>query len=226
MKTKLLLAGLCMCSLTFGSQADAYLYNDWGNVPAYEETLNEGDILDSRDISSAQHATDGNFHYFRMDLFAAPTPSNTGSENNYAGTYGIYIDTVSDFGGNGAIENYVPSSLQNIDVIVDSHYNHYFEPTAGWFKQDFHYWDETSNSYLLGTAPLFEANGNVLEWKISVADIGTNFIWHAATHDFGSVVKTYDMLSSLAATPAPVPVPAAIWLLGSGLLGLVPFRKR
>jgi len=70
-----------------------------------------------------------------------------------------------------------------------------------------------------------EADPKTLEWKISAADItklGLNvtnpFTWNAFTKWNGDTADT--------TSTATTPIPGAIWLLGSGLFGLVAMRRR
>ena len=42
----------------------------------------------------------------------------------------------------------------------------------------------------------------------------------------GGTVPSLSLVGALNSCPAPVPLPGAVWLLGSGLLGLVGLRKK
>jgi hypothetical protein len=58
--------------------------------------------------------------------------------------------------------------------------------------------------------------------------IGEDFTWLGATHDYvsGIVQLTWDRTAVMAAAPAPVPLPTSVFLLGSGVLGLLGVRRK
>jgi hypothetical protein len=196
----------------------AYLYS-WSVTPSQSDPT-DGSLLPGRDILAAWHAFDSGFHYFRLDLRGAPDAAGS---SDFAGTYGIYIDSKS--GGASGSHPYVPDPLGGIDYIVDSHFDPWVYAPNGWGPHDYHTWNGTT---FVRTDPIAEQQtenaGTTLEWQISAADIGTSFAWWAATHDFGSSPATYDVTTQIDVNP--VPIPGAVLLFGSGLLGLLGFRKK
>lgn len=67
-------------------------------------------------------------------------------------------------------------------------------------------------------------------WNSSTTLPGTNSFFDPATFEFSSVNVLFNGASieafGTAGTLAPVPIPAAVWLFGSGLLGLVGVARR
>jgi len=113
--------------------------------------------------------------------------------------------------------SYIPTGLTGIDYVLDSHYN----PNQNGFTQhDFHSWD--GSIFTSVTPYATEQNGDQLEWQIQRALLGDAFTFSAGTHsDVVSFGVTYDITNI-----AAVPVPAAAWLLGSGLLAAIGIRRR
>lgn len=180
-----------------------------------------GDAFPGQDIIAAYHEFDGTYHYFRIDLSGAP---QTGFlSNGFSENYGIYIN--SEPGGASGLVNtgYLPSTLSGIDYIVDSHFDPNMNQGVGDFYQhDYHDWNGTI--FVATTPAATDQNGTVLEWKISAADLGTEFTWWAATHDPGFLPENaYDITT---AVDTVVPIPASAWLFASGLVGLMGWRKR
>nr|NJM01448.1 PEP-CTERM sorting domain-containing protein [Desulfobacula sp.] len=226
MKNKLLvmvLAAVIQAAVLSGSaSAMAVSFPDWDN-PAGLSVVSVTDPQDwgnARDILGARHATDGEFHYFRMDLAQAPGTSD------YAGIYGIYIDAF--IGGSPASYSYLPNQA-GIDYALDSHYNpNMAQDDQGFFQHDFHQWNNGLMQNLGTPVTQQTANGSgyTLEWIIGVDEIGSNFSWFAATHDFieDTVQLTWDRTSISAS--APVPAPSAGLLFASALLGLSLARRK
>jgi hypothetical protein len=174
-----------------------------------------------QDITAAWHKQSGGYHYFRLDLAQAPDPNP--ANGNFAGLYGIYIDSVVG-GPAGSSIAYVPDELNGIDHIVDSHY----DPNMGsFFQSDFHTWNGSFYQRSLPVAyQQSENNGRTIEWQVTTQSVGQSFTWWAATHDNGSVVQPYAYDITAPVSSSPVPVPAAIWLMGSGLLAMTGIRRR
>lgn len=221
MKLSLVISSCVLLGVaSVGSNADAaYLY-DWSVTP--DIVAADDQLQQATDILAAWHETDGAYHYFRMDIEAAP-----GLED-YADIYGIYIDAIP--GGNQTNIDYVPYGLQGIDFILDSHFNPYMSGSGGngWTQNDFHYnWDGSLYSVSIPVAvQLTENGGTTLEWQISVASIGTDFTWRAATHMLTPGYDTRDItVASQVTATSDVPLPASILFFGAGLFGLAARRK-
>lgn len=97
------------------------------------------------------------------------------------------------------------------------------------------YEDSYAYGYILGyvdgaavstTIDFFSADypdGDPQPYDLSFADGASTL---DLTFQFVSDYDGYFMVDNIEITGNPVPVPAAVWLLGSGLLGLVGLRKR
>ncbi|MDA8133276.1 MAG: hypothetical protein M0T82_01525 [Desulfobacteraceae bacterium] len=227
MKNKLLamvLAAVIQVAVLSGSaSAVAVSFPDWDNPAELSKVfvVDGQDHNNAWDISKAWHATDGEFHYFRMDLVQAP------GITQYAGIYGIYIDALP--GGSPAGFTYVPNQ-EGIDYALDSHYGPNEAPQGGqgFIQHDFHHWNNNSQVMdKLGTLDNLQT-GATLEWAISVDAIGSSFTWFAATHDYvGNIIQlTWDRTNIAASAPAPVPAPSAGLLFASALLGLSLARRK
>jgi len=199
------------------------LLTDWDNPGLSKVFVEDGqDHNNAWDISKAWHATDGAFHYFRMDLVQAP------GITQHAGIYGIYIDTVAEIGSPAGF-TYVPNQ-EGIDYALDSHYGPNEAPQGGqgFIQHDFHQWNNgLMLMQRLGTPGNLQTDAT-LEWKIEVNKIGSSFTWFAATHDYigNTISVTWDRTGMTASAPAPVPVPSAGLLFASALLGLSLARRR
>jgi hypothetical protein len=208
--------------LFWSGEARPGLY-DWANNPSVSRTDPDDPLVPGgQDILKVWYATDSGFHYFRMDLEAAPSSTAGG----YSELYGIFIDSrPGGANGGSASFGYIPASFSGIDVILDSHYHPYMGP---WIQSDYHSWNAATSTFDLVRTPPYAGSdfvalqdGAILEWKVKKDALPGSFNWYAATHNVGLTcpVGTNDTVSV-------VPLPSALWLLGTGLLALVGIRRR
>jgi len=211
----------------------AYFYYDWASAqkvadPAGDANLSGETSYDGRDILAAYQAYDAGHLYFRIDLASAPSSV---FPPGYANTYGIYIDSKPGVGADSS-NMYVPGTLAGIDFIISSDLNFDKFSRMIW-DPEFQVWrvDEfKSSSGLQFQASMNE--GTTLEWRVLDGDgakhIGNSFTWWAGTMlpSDGSAKKTYDLTSATDPPSTPVPIPSAVWLLGSGIIGLIGLKRR
>ncbi len=89
----------------------------------------------------------------------------------------------------------------------------------------------TVNGIQLFGVPIFENNGDTEvvaasanHFSVFLADLGLPRDYHLHPQGAGQSGSTYQV--ALWGSTAPVPVPAAVWLFGSGLVGLVGLARR
>lgn len=158
---------------------------------------NEADVSpNGRDIAGVGLASDSTSYYFRMELVAAPAANSVGT------IYGIYIGLPGDSGL--TVEN----ADMSLEASLRKRSNIYFNYTLT---------DWTSGEPVQST-PEFSARGTILEWKVDKDLLGSYFSFMGATSSSTKIIDT----TSVAATP----IPGAVWLLGSGLVGLIALRRR
>jgi hypothetical protein len=103
----------------------------------------------------------------------------------------------------------------NFDLGINTHFN----------------MTSTVNSITAFGAPIFENNGDTEvvaasanHFSVFLADLGLSRDYHLHPQGLGGTGSTYQL--ALWGEPAPVPVPAALWLFGSGLAALVGLARR
>ena len=208
--------------------AFAYIY-DW-TLPSVQVVTDPAG--DSRrgtgtDILAAYHAYNGIYHYFRMDLAAAPTPI----DHNEALTYGFYIDYKPGGAPAGPWNTTHPNvPVPGIDLIVLSATNAPSSPIA-WLGNVTKEWvanvSDFNNRFYFTEVPRInqfqytEGGGTILEWRYGDNGIlGANFTWVAA--NVGPTGEYFNDMTTATVTP----IPSAVWLLGSGIIGLVGLKRR
>ena len=207
-----------------GPASAGYLYDNWTSAQKVTDPTGDTNYgaYAGRDIVASYQAYDAGYLYFRIDLLSAPSASA-----GYANTYGIYIDSKA---GAGASNKYVPGTLTGIDFIISSQVEleKHDRLELDWDKQ-YQVWkvDEFKDSDNLEFQHV-ENGGTTLEWRVKDGrgdrHIGDSFTWWAATMlpaDGHHGKRTYDM-----AGPVVIPIPGAVWLLGSGLLAFVGLKRR
>ncbi len=202
---------------------------DWAAAPSITDPTNDPvdppTLYAGQDIVSAWHAFDGTYHYFRIDLLNAPSAT---VPPGYANTYGLYID--SRVGGAPNSNEYIPGTLSGIDFIIGSELEIEHHSVLDWDPEN-KTWvvDEFKDNEDLKFQAVLN-DGRTLEWMVKEGEnfrfIGNSFTWWAGTmlpgdDDDGITKLTYDLTNS-----ATVPIPAAAWLLGSGLIALVGLKRR
>lgn len=138
----------------------------------------------------------------------------------------VLRDIVDDDGGFATV--IVPLKNENDNFNLSYTFNvgnySYTEQNAGSFNSEFTVDDPTEvediESFSLDIGDL---SFNDLEVNATggMPKIGS---WNATDGDTGNVVS--GLLTVSAATPSEVPIPAAVWLFGSGLLGLSGVKRK
>lgn len=120
----------------------------------------------------------------------------------YGNTYSVYFSPTSDV---------FSSYSQNIDSTVGKRGG----VTSNLFSYSFNnnVWVETSKIFVSGSA-----SGTKLSWTVNTSDM------QLANFYFGgeAVGAIHNGTTKISATP----IPGAVWLLGSGILGLVGLKRR
>jgi len=205
----------------------AYIY-DWSSAqtvtdPAGDANFSGDTSYDGRDVMAAYQVYDAGYLYFRIDLASAPSSV---FPPGYANTYGIYIDSKPGVGADSSTM-YVPGMLTGIDFIISSDLNFDKFSRMIW-DPEFQVWrvDEFKSSSGLQFQSSMNG-GTTLEWRVLDGDgakhIGNSFTWWAGTMlpGDGSAKETYDLTRATV-----MPIPSAVWLLGSGIIGLIGLKRR
>lgn len=198
---------LLLC-IVFAGVAAATPLTDWNSGATMIADPVDAGIDSGQDIVAAYHKYDGGFHYFRMDLAAAP------GADNFAGVYGVWIDNTA--GGAGANDAYTPGNPGGVDFVIDSH-----SFTGSLLHGDQHYHVWNGGGWTFQAVDDFQAtenSGATVEFKVADTTIGSTIgTWCVSTYDLGSEIGTYDT----ACVPEPMTM---VTLLAS--LGAVGMRVR
>lgn len=131
------------------------------------------------------------------------TDFNTGSINLFVESTGAY--------GSPPSSGTVDTSLGTIDLnLSDIHMT-----VTGLLSGDFDLWDSGSSSFAIDSNSYNSVTGEFL------------YGWSdTATLYYSLLPYNVDYSIEVAGTASTVPVPAAVWLFGSGLLGLIGIARR
>ena len=94
-----------------------------------------------------------------------------------------------------------------------------YNPAGGWSFPHWLEWDLMADGIWDPASDLTDGALSLLLKESEGGDQGHNFYSREYTDDPG--LRPY-----LEITTAPIPIPSAVWLLGSGLIGLVGFRRK
>ena len=110
--------------------------------------------------------------------------------------------------------------LSNFDInLGHDGFADWDEVGQGWTGNDWEAWDDQYGGGWMGSTGHRE---NILEAGLTDLGVGYYYLDSSYYHHYW----TEDFATGDTVDPPPaVPVPAAIWLLGSGLVGLVGFRR-
>ncbi len=218
-RTTMLMLGLSAGLLSSGAARAAHLY-PWPAEPTVADP--RGDAISpgggTQDILGVWFATDLNFHYFRLDLAAAPVSTAAGG----AEIYGVYIDShPRDSGGSNASFDYIPNPLTQISHIVDYH----LSDTGGWEYIHYHIWSPYAGPFSFFTPNASQASengGTTLEWKFDKSELGDAFTFWGASITQGMPSTTHDITDGYV-----VPEPGASMLMIAAMgTAIVATRRR
>lgn len=118
--------------------------------------------------------------------------------------YGVYLGLP----GNSDL------TIENADYAAESvlrtKYSNYF-----WA-----YFTDYTGSKVESSIPGFRYENKVLEWTVAKTDIESSWF-----HYMGATSTSSGLISDTTAVAA-TPIPGAVWLLGSGLVGLIGLRRK
>lgn len=215
---------------------------NYGYKGSYDYNYNTGVYNNnSSDLTSNQA------HFsFIFDTSKAPDQSYSdnwngydywGGNYSYSNNWNNFSTAVSSFSGEVAGSSVSGTNLsantQNYGFASDNWGNY----TSGGASVSSYNYNYTGNSWDYSSASLssygssfvnaqdfisaFMSNNNPISFYLSVSN-GT----YDGTSQFGNYFYAYGNIDSVTVSPATVPVPAAVWLFGSGLMGLLGAKKK
>ncbi|KAF0188071.1 MAG: hypothetical protein FD168_2072 [Desulfobulbaceae bacterium] len=161
--------------------------------------------------------------YFATTSSTAPlasVASSYSSFNSAANLLGVAYGNL-DLDSDGVVDR----AFQNTNAYMDKMNNNSLDG----------YYASSNKDFINGQIDIAAMTGDTQDmylWhmqynknKVNGVAIGTKLI-AGADHDYTAMITFNKVTGETILNAAPVPVPAAAWLLGSGLLGLVGLRRR
>ena len=160
--------------------------------------------------------------------FTSAINNNLGTHlRDFAFNAGFYDSTDTGSPGSG-IDRFVFSASTTTGRVNSYPMNPGRDPiaidTTGWYTFQHRFYND--GGVLAVDLSIFDSSSSLIHmWTLSasdaIADVGGNRYGWFANNEFGLLAIDNTSLSTSA-----VPVPAAVWLFGSGLLGLVGISRR
>lgn len=223
-----LLAGFCICLSTVTASADI-IYSDLGNPPTYDNTANGYGVLGSSYVIASGPSS------WASEFLAGGTGSTVdvtqidvtlvarfGASANIPANFQVFIWQDSNGLPSGSpiytspqltatgVWQVTPGlvTVNNISGVTLNVGTKYFISASAYGSTDDLWWDPSS----VPTTGL----------RILQSNLSTNNQWSLYSAA-GALLPGFDILGS---APSAVPVPPSIWILGSGLLGLIGVRRK
>ena len=155
-----------------------------------------------------------------LAFLAAATLSNAASASSYTVTFdgdGLYANTVDN--PVGAVNDTYNFSLSGLSDASGSATNHILSIGADVVQNISGFNFSIYNS----SNALMSSTGSGIDSNFFSLGAGS---YYAVVSGIASGTEGGKYSVSLSTEPQPVPVPAAVWLLGSGLIGLVGVARR
>ena len=240
LKKSLLLAAAMTALISSAAQADIINLAATDDSWVYNQapTVNNGTAANVETYwyksSPLSTTTQEYWTYLKFDLSAIP--ANQGVTSVTLNMYNVFGSTYTSPNYNGVRAYYVANDTWNestlnwnnksaFNVATDLVGQNYSISFGSTVAPRLHQW-------VLTLTPQMLADG-VLSIALLEAPVNPSTL-KAASHKYASKEfvlaadgsTNWDPYLSVNYTPAPVPIPAAAWLLGTGLLGLVGVRRR
>ena len=152
-------------------------------------------------IDNGTHTTDANTGLIWLDLTETVTDS--------------YIDTYNATQSGGIYENYRVATRTELETLFSD------------YLFDISLWDLWGNSWSPITGVFFD--------DLGIDEIAIGTVYNGAIYNNGSnlmiagnrsINESGQLISTALVKVSTVPVPAAVWLFGSGLIGLIGLARR
>jgi hypothetical protein len=240
---KTLLALALIAGATVASTAQASLF-DRGNGLIYDDVTNitwsaDGNLLSTLETSM------GFLNVVNAIIAASPSINDTANSRDTPANSGHYNVTRNDFGSGGSVSWFGAKAFMTyLNTINYAGSNQWDLPTAGSNPQEGYnqtndpfgelFYNElggTAGNFMPDTSYFINEHGFFWTSTESATVWGDNIdAWRFQTiNGFLSIdgkPNGYGAWATHSGDVAAVPVPGAVWLFGSGLFGLLGFKKR
>lgn len=242
--------GLILAMLMAGNAQAALVKVDlsgtvsYGYKGSYDNNYNTGIYNSSYDDLTG---TQARFSFF-FDTSKAPDDSYNYSDSGYYDWLGNYsysystntfVNAVSSASGN--VDGATVSGGNAFAYTHNSNWNYDYYGSGTWGGAELYSWnnsysDNSSSSQSFGLYNFGNSTVNVQDFlsaflsganPISFYLNVYNYTWNNdGSANAGNYLYAYGNIDSFSVSPATVPLPAAVWLFGSALMGLFGIRKR